>query len=133
MVLLNIVFGYEFLGEIVEIGNVVVGNMFFVGDWVMLLLFIKDQIIGLGEVIGVYVEFVKVDLVSVVWILMELDDLNGVFVEFFVIGLYLVKMVEGVSEKQIFIIGVGLIGLVCVIWCCFFGVCSVVISEMLFV
>jgi len=126
----NTVFGHEFSGEIAEVGGAVKEGPFSVGDRVTSLPFIKDQTIGLGDVTGAYAEFVKVDPASVVQIPAELDDLNGALVEPLAIGLHSVKMAEGVSEKQVLIIGAGPIGLACAIWCRFFGARSVVISEM---
>ncbi len=126
----NTVFGHEFSGEIVEVGNAVAKGDFAVGHRVTSLPFIKDQTIGLGEVTGAYAEYVKVDPASVVQIPPQLDDLNGALVEPLAVGLHSVKMAAGVDEKRVLIIGAGPIGLACAIWCRFFGARNVVISEM---
>ncbi|MEM9623484.1 MAG: zinc-binding dehydrogenase [Pseudomonadota bacterium] len=126
----NTVFGHEFSGEIVEVGNALSASDLAVGDRVTSLPFIKDQTIGLGAVTGAYAEFVKVDPASVVRIPSELDDLNGALVEPLAVGLHSVKMAAGVDEKRVLIIGAGPIGLACAIWCRFFGARHVVISEM---
>ena len=126
----NTVFGHEFSGEIVEVGNALTDSGFNVGDRVTSLPFLKDQTIGLGAVTGAYAEYVKVDPASVVRIPAELDDLNGALIEPLAIGLHSVKMAQGVNEKRVLIIGAGPIGLACAIWCRFFGARDVVISEM---
>ena len=54
------VFGHEFVGEIVEVGQAVPAGQFSVGDRVTSLPFIGEQTIGLGEITGAYSEFVKV-------------------------------------------------------------------------
>ncbi len=126
----NTVFGHEFSGEIVELGTALKGGTFSVGDRVTSLPFIKGETIGLGAVTGAYAEFVKVDPASVVQIPSELNNQNAALVEPLAVGLHSVKMAEGVSEKNVLIIGAGPIGLACAIWCRFFGARSIVISEM---
>ena len=54
------IFGHEFSGEIVEIGDKLAGGTFNLGDRVTSLPFIGDKTIGLGAVTGAYSEFVKV-------------------------------------------------------------------------
>ena len=125
----NTVFGHEFSGEIVEVGEALTDSGYVVGDRVTSLPFIKEQTIGLGAAKGAYAEYIKVDPASVVRIPAELDDLNGALVEPIAIGLHSVKMARGVSEKRVLIIGGGPIGLACALWCRFFGARDVVISE----
>ncbi len=126
----NTVFGHEFSGEIVEVGDAVTEGAFAIGDRVTSLPFIKEQTIGLGEVTGAYAEYVKVDPASVVRIPPELNDLDGALVEPLTVGLHSVKMAQGVDEKRVLIVGAGPIGLACAIWCRFFGARNIVISEM---
>ena len=126
----NTVFGHEFSGEIVELGTALKEGAFAVGDRVTSLPFIKGETIGLGTVTGAYAEFVKVDPASVVRIPAELNNQNAALVEPLAVGLHSVKMADGVSEKNVLIIGAGPIGLACAIWCRFFGARSIVISEM---
>lgn len=126
----NTVFGHEFSGEIVEIGEKVGDNMFKVGDRVTSLPFIGDKTIGLGDITGAYSEYVKVGPESAVKLPDELDDLNGALIEPLAVGLHSVKMAGHVAEKDILIIGAGPIGLSCAIWCRFFGARNIVISEM---
>ena len=124
------VFGHEFVGEIVEVGQAVPEGMFQPGDRVTSLPFIGDQTIGLGEISGAYSEYVKVGHELVLTIPEALDDDRGALVEPLAVGLHSVKMAEGVAEKDVLIIGAGPIGLACAIWCRFFGARSVVLSEM---
>lgn len=124
------IFGHEFSGEIVEIGDNLVDGNFAIGDRVTSLPFIGEQTIGLGAITGAYAEFVKVGYNLVVKIPDELDDQTGALVEPLAVGLHSVKMAGSVSEKDILIIGAGPIGLACAIWCRFFGARHVVISEM---
>jgi 2-desacetyl-2-hydroxyethyl bacteriochlorophyllide A dehydrogenase len=114
----NTIFGHEFSGEIVEIGDKLAGGNFNLGDRVTSLPFIGDKTIGLGAVTGAYSEFVKVGYDLVVKLPDELDDQNGALVE-----------PLSVSGKSVLIIGAGPIGLTCAIWCKFFGARHIVISE----
>ena len=124
------VFGHEFSGEIVEIGENLLSGDFEVGDRVTSLPFIGDKTIGLGAIPGAYSEFVKVGHELVVKLPDELDDQTGALVEPLAVGLHSVKMAGSVSGKDILIIGAGPIGLACAIWCRFFGARNVVLSEM---
>ena len=54
------VFGHEFTGEIVSIGDDLVDGAFSVGDRITSLPFIEDKTIGLGAISGAYSEYVKV-------------------------------------------------------------------------
>ena len=56
------VFGHEFTGEIVSIGDDLVDGTFSVGDRITSLPFIEDKTIGLGAISGAYSEYVKVCL-----------------------------------------------------------------------
>ena len=126
----NTVFGHEFSGEIVDVGDALSEDDWRVGERVTSLPFIKEQTIGLGAATGAYAEYIKVDPASVVQIPAELDDLNGALIEPLAIGLHSVKMAQGVNEKRVLIIGAGPIGLACALWCRFFGAREVVFSEM---
>lgn len=125
----NTIFGHEFSGEIVKIGDKLAGGNFNLGDRVTSLPFIGDKTIGLGAVTGAYSEFVKVGYDLVVKLPDELDDQNGALVEPLAVGLHSVKMAGSVSGKSVLIIGAGPIGLTCAIWCKFFGARHIVISE----
>jgi 2-desacetyl-2-hydroxyethyl bacteriochlorophyllide A dehydrogenase len=125
----NTIFGHEFSGEIVEIGNKLTDGEFSLGDRVTSLPFIGDKTIGLGAITGAYSEYVKVGYDLVVKLPDQLDDQNGALVEPLAVGLHSVKMAGSVSEKNILIIGAGPIGLTCAIWCKFFGARHIVISE----
>jgi 2-desacetyl-2-hydroxyethyl bacteriochlorophyllide A dehydrogenase len=125
----NTIFGHEFSGTIVEIGNKLTDGEFSLGDRVTSLPFIGDKTIGLGAITGAYSEYVKVGYDLVVKLPDELDDQNGALVEPLAVGLHSVKMAGSVSEKNILIIGAGPIGLTCAIWCKFFGARHIVISE----
>jgi 2-desacetyl-2-hydroxyethyl bacteriochlorophyllide A dehydrogenase len=125
----NTIFGHEFSGTIVEIGNKLTDGEFSLGDRVTSLPFIGDKTIGLGAITGAYSEYVKVGYDLVVKLPDELDDQNGALVEPLAVGLHSVKMAGSVSEKYILIIGAGPIGLTCAIWCKFFGARHIVISE----
>jgi len=124
------IFGHEFSGEIVEIGENLKQGQFKVGDRVTSLPFIGDQTIGLGAITGAYSEFVKVGHDLVVKLPDQLDDQTGALVEPLAVGLHSVKMAGAVSAKDILIVGAGPIGLACAIWCKFFGARTVVLSEM---
>ncbi len=124
------VFGHEFIGEIVDVGPAVPKGQFAPGDRVTSLPFIGEQTIGLGEITGAYSEFVKVGHELVLKVPDSLDDNRAALIEPLAVGLHSVKMAEGVSEKDVLIIGAGPIGLACAIWCRFFGARSVVLSEM---
>ena len=124
------VFGHEFVGDIVEVGSAVPRGLFAPGDRVTSLPFIGEQTIGLGEITGAYSEYVKVGHELVLKIPDSLDDNRGALIEPLAVGLHSVKMSEGVSEKDVLIIGAGPIGLACAICCRFFGARSVVLSEM---
>lgn len=126
----NTIFGHEFSGEIVAIGDKLAEGNFSLGDRVTSLPFIGDKTIGLGDITGAYSEFVKVGHDLVVKLPDEIDDLNGALVEPLAVGLHSVKMAGSASEKNILIIGSGPIGLACAIWCRFFGARNIVISEM---
>jgi 2-desacetyl-2-hydroxyethyl bacteriochlorophyllide A dehydrogenase len=126
----NTVFGHEFTGEVVEIGQKLQDGNFKLGDRVTSLPFIGDKTIGLGDITGAYAEYVKVGHDLVVKIPDGLDDLNAALVEPLAVGLHSVKMAGELREKNILIIGAGPIGLSCAIWCRFFGARKVVISEM---
>ena len=125
----NTIFGHEFSGTIVEIGNKLTDGEFSLGDRVTSLPFIGDKTIGLGAITGAYSEYVKVGYDLVVKLPDELDDQNGALVEPLAVGLHSVKMAGSVSEKNILIIGAGPIGLTCAIWCKFFGARHIVICE----
>jgi len=53
----NTIFGHEFSGEIVKVGDNI--NRFSVGDRVTSLPFIGDKTIGLGQITGAYSEYVR--------------------------------------------------------------------------
>jgi len=125
----NTIFGHEFSGEIVEIGDKLTDGEFSLGDRVTSLPFIGDKTIGLGAITGAYSEYVKVGYDLVVKLPDQLDDQSGALVEPLAVGLHSVKMAGGISEKNILIIGAGPIGLTCAIWCKFFGARHIVISE----
>ena len=125
----NTIFGHEFVGKIVEIGDDLEAGNFSVGDRVTSLPFIGDKTIGLGALGGAYSEFVKVGHELVVKIPDELNDIEAALVEPLSVGLHATKMAGQISEKNILIVGAGPIGLACAIWCNFFGARSVVISE----
>ncbi len=125
----NTIFGHEFVGSIVEIGNDLETSDFSVGDRVTSLPFIGDKTIGLVDICGAYSQFVKVGHELVVKIPDQLSDIEAVLVEPLSVGLHATKMAGQISEKNILIVGAGPIGLACAIWCNFFGARSVVISE----
>ena len=124
----NTIFGHEFSGEIVKVGDNI--NRFSVGDRVTSLPFIGDKTIGLGQITGAYSEYVKVGHELVVKLPDSVNDDEGALVEPLAVGLHSVKMAGSVSEKNILVIGAGPIGLTCAIWCRFFGAKNIVISEM---
>ena len=124
------VFGHEFIGDIVEVGQGVPGGLFAPGDRVTSLPFIGEQTIGLGEISGAYSEYVKVGHELVLKIPASLDDNRAALIEPLAVGLHSVKMAEGVAEKDVLVIGAGPIGLACAIWSRFLGARSVVLSEM---
>lgn len=124
------VFGHEFSGEIVAIGDNLVNREFAIGDRVTSLPFIGEKTIGLGEITGAYSEFVKTGYELVVKLPDEIDDQTGALVEPVAVGLHSVKMAGSVAEKDVLVIGAGPIGLTCAIWARFFGARNVVISEM---
>ncbi len=124
------VFGHEFIGDIVKVGPKVPEGLFAPGDRVTSLPFIGEQTIGLGEITGAYSEYVKVGHELVLKIPESLDDDRAALIEPLAVGLHSVKMAEGVSEKDVLIIGAGPIGLACAIWSRFLGARSVVLSEM---
>ena len=124
------VFGHEFVGEVIEIGQNLTGGDFKLGDRVTSLPFIGEKTIGLGAISGAYSEFVKVGHELVVKLPDELDDQGAALIEPLAVGLHSVKMAGSVAEKDVLIVGAGPIGLTCAIWCRFFGARSVVLSEM---
>lgn len=124
------VFGHEFVGAIVEIGQDIQNAGFNIGDRITSLPVIEDKTIGLGEITGAYSEYVKVGYDSVIKIPDELSDLDGALIEPLAVGLHSVKMADTVAEKNILIIGAGPIGLAVALWCRFFGARKIVISEM---
>ena len=124
------IFGHEFTGEIIEIGEELTGGEFSLGDRVTSLPFIDDKTIGLGAITGAYSEYVKVGYDLVVKLPPEINNRDGALVEPLAVGLHSVKMAGSVAGKTVLIIGAGPIGLTCAIWCRFFGAAKVVISEM---
>lgn len=124
------IFGHEFTGEIVEIGNALEGGAFTIGDRITSLPFIDDKTIGLGKISGAYSEYVKVGYDLVVKLPDALSNRDGALVEPLAVGLHSVKMAGNIAGKTVLIIGAGPIGLTCAIWCRFFGAARIVISEM---
>lgn len=124
------VFGHEFTGEIVSIGDDLVDGTFSVGDRITSLPFIEDKTIGLGAISGAYSEYVKVGYDLVVKLPEGLSNHDGALVEPLAVGLHSVKMAGEIREKSVLIIGAGPIGLTCALWSRFFGAKHVVISEM---
>ena len=124
------VFGHEFTGEIVSIGDDLVNGTFSVGDRITSLPFIEDKTIGLGAISGAYSEYVKVGYDLVVKLPEGLSNHDGALVEPLAVGLHSVKMAGEIREKSVLIIGAGPIGLTCALWARFFGAKHVVISEM---
>ena len=124
------IFGHEFTGEIVEIGNALEGGEFTIGDRITSLPFIDDKTIGLGKISGAYSEYVKVGYDLVVKLPDALSNRDGALVEPLAVGLHSVKMAGNIAGKTVLIIGAGPIGLTCAIWCRFFGAARIVISEM---
>ena len=124
------IFGHEFTGEIVEIGNALEGGAFTIGDRITSLPFIDDKTIGLGKISGAYSEYVKVGYDLVVKLPDALSNRDGALVEPLAVGLHSVKMAGSIAGKTVLIIGAGPIGLTCAIWCRFFGAARIVISEM---
>ena len=124
------VFGHEFTGEIVSIGDDLVDGTFSVGDRITSLPFIEDKTIGLGAISGAYSEYVKVGYDLVVKLPEGLSNHDGALVEPLAVGLHSVKMAGEIREKSVLIIGAGPIGLTCALWARFFGAKHVVISEM---
>ncbi len=124
------IFGHEFTGEIVSIGDALVGGEFAVGDRITSLPFIEDKTIGLGAISGAYSEYVKVGYDLVVKLPETLSSRDGALVEPLAVGLHSVKMAGDMREKNVLIIGAGPIGLTCALWARFFGARHVVISEM---
>ncbi len=124
------IFGHEFSGEIVAIGEDLEGKNFALGDRVTSLPFIEDKTIGLGQITGAYSEYVKVGYDLVVKLPEEISDSDGALVEPLAVGLHSVKQAGSVSGKDILVIGAGPIGLTCALWCNFFGARNVVLSEM---
>ena len=74
------VFGHEFTGEIVSIGDDLVDGAFSVGDRTR-HLFIEDKTIGLGAISGAYSEYVKVGYDLVVKLPESLSNHDGALVE----------------------------------------------------
>ena len=124
----NTIFGHEFSGEIVEIGENLQGGNFNLGDRVTSLPFMGEKTIGISMA-GAYSEYVRVGYDLVVKIPDEMDDQTGALVEPLAVGLHSVKMAGNVGEKDVLIIGAGPIGLACAVWCRFFGARNVVLSE----
>ncbi|MFZ8973904.1 MAG: alcohol dehydrogenase catalytic domain-containing protein [Pseudomonadales bacterium] len=124
------IFGHEFTGEIIEIGETLRGGDFKLGDRVTSLPFIDDKTIGLGAITGAYSEYVKVGYDLVVKLPEELSNRDGALVEPLAVGLHSVKMAGSVAGRTVLIIGAGPIGLTCAIWCRFFGAAKVILSEM---
>ena len=111
-------------------GAAVPGEKFAPGDRVTSLPFIGEKTIGLGEISGAYSEFVKVGHELVLKIPESLSDDHAALIEPLAVGLHSVKMAEGISEKDVLIIGAGPIGLACAIWSRFLGARSVILSEI---
>lgn len=124
------VFGHEFTGEIVSMGDDLVDGTFSVGDRITSLPFIEDKTIGLGAISGAYSEYVKVGYDLVVKLPEGLSNHDGALVEPLAVGLHSVKMAGEIREKSVLIIGAGPIGLTCALWARFFGAKHIVISEM---
>ncbi len=110
------VFGHEFTGEIVSIGDDLVDGTFSVGDRITSLPFIEDKTIGLGAISGAYSEYVKVGYDLVVKLPEGLSNHDGALVEPLAVGLHSVKMAGEIREKSVLIIGAGPIGLTCALW-----------------
>ena len=125
------VFGHEFIGDIVEVGPKVPEGMFAPGDRVTSLPFIGEKTIGLGEISGAYSEYVRVGHELVLKVPESLDDNSAALIEPLAVGLHSVKMAEGISEKDVLVIGAGPIGLACAIWSRFLGARSVLIKPSL--
>lgn len=126
----NTVFGHEFVGEIVRLGDRLKGGAFAVGDRVTSLPFIGGQTIGLGAIPGAYGEYVKVGHELVVGLPAELDDRRAALIEPLAVGLHAVRMAGSVAGRKVLVIGAGPIGLTTALWCRFFGAGRLVISEM---
>lgn len=143
MVLVLLIIGYEFVGEVVEIGCNVddleigqccFGEGYFIGKYLCQLWFGKFYFdlemwgIGVNEQ-GVFVEYLWLLVFNVVLLLDEIDDEIGVIFDLLGNVVYMVLSFDLVGE-DVLIIGVGLIGIMVVVVVCYVSVCNVVIIDI---
>lgn len=137
------VVGYEYVGEVVGMGQEVCG--FNLGDWVLGegyiicgyccnccvgCCYLCCNIEGVGvNCFGVFVEYLVILVFNVFKILDNISDELVFIFDFFGNVVYIVLSFDLVGE-DVFIIGVGFIGIMVVVVVCYVGVCYVVIIDI---
>lgn len=140
------VMGHEFSGEVVEVGPDAVGD-FAVGDRVTAMPCIgcggcaacltgdimhceSLQGTGLGAIPGAYAEYVRVGSQETMRLPDSLDFRIGALVEPLAVGLNAVNAAHLTRGESVLVVGAGPVGLAVTLWARFFGVRSVVVSEL---
>jgi (R,R)-butanediol dehydrogenase/meso-butanediol dehydrogenase/diacetyl reductase len=131
----DVVFGHEFVGEVVANGPGTEGK-FKPGQLVtsMPLTIAGSTILGMGynpDVPGGFAEYTSVHLNEAVHLPDAVSWEHGALVEPLAVALHAVrKLNHGLAGKNVLVMGAGPIGLACVLWASFFGARHVIVSEL---
>jgi (R,R)-butanediol dehydrogenase/meso-butanediol dehydrogenase/diacetyl reductase len=86
--------------------------------------------LGLGQLPGAYAEFVRVGARETLRLPESVDDCAGATVEPLSVGLHAVNVARPARGESALVMGAGPIGLAVALWCRFFGLRHIVVTDL---
>lgn len=140
------VMGHEFAGRVVDAGAAA-RNVWKPGTRVTALPYIacgaceacadgnrarcrRGAALGLGQLPGAYAQFVRVGARETLRLPDNVDDYAGATVEPISVGLHAVNVARPARGESALVMGAGPIGLAVALWCRFFGLRHIIVTDL---